>query len=70
MGGTDFDESRSIATDAAGNVFTTGRFEGTVDFDPGAGTFNLISAGNDDIFFSKLDASGNLVWAKRLGIFL
>jgi len=46
---------------------TTGYFHGTVDFDPGAGTTNLTSAGDLDIFVHKLDASGNLVWAKRIG---
>jgi len=61
------DYSSSIAVDASGNVFTTGTLEGTVDFDPGAGTQNLTSAGNIDIFISKLDAAGNYVWAKKIG---
>ncbi|MCU0444030.1 MAG: T9SS type A sorting domain-containing protein, partial [Microscillaceae bacterium] len=36
-------------------------------FDPGSGTFNLTSAGSADIFVSKLDASGNFLWAKGMG---
>jgi len=67
MGGTIYDVGLSIALDGAGNVYTTGYFEGTADFDPGAGVFNLVSAGNYEIFVSKLDASGNFVWAKRMG---
>ncbi|MBP6512770.1 MAG: hypothetical protein KA347_08880, partial [Bacteroidia bacterium] len=39
---------KTVATDAAGNVFTSGYFTGTVDFDPGAGVYNLTSAGNYD----------------------
>ena len=57
----------AIAVDGAGNVYSTGSFLGTGDFDPGAGVFNLTSAGMEDIFVSKLDASGNFAWAKRIG---
>jgi len=67
IGGTGYDIGNSIAVDASGNVYTTGWFTGTVDFDPGAGIFNLTSAGLQDIFISKLDGSGNFVWAKRMG---
>ncbi len=67
MGGTDLDEGYSIALDGSGNVYTTGYFEETVDFNPGAGVANLTSAGNADIFISKLDAAGNFVWAKQMG---
>ncbi|MCU0440483.1 MAG: SBBP repeat-containing protein [Raineya sp.] len=67
MGGTSHEQGRNIAVDASNNVYTIGYFEGTVDFDPGVGTFSLISAGNRDIFISKLDVNGNLVWAKNIG---
>lgn len=67
MGGTQVQSGRSVTIDASGNVLTTGAFHGTVDFDPGPGIYNLTSAGYGDIFVSKLDASGNFVWAKRMG---
>ncbi|HLG35711.1 MAG TPA: SBBP repeat-containing protein [Bacteroidia bacterium] len=67
MGGTSNDQGNSISIDTSGNVYSTGKFSGTVDFDPGAGTFNLTSAGGQDIFVNKLDASGNFVWAKAMG---
>lgn len=56
-----------MTTDAAGNVYSVGQFEGTVDFDPGAGTFYMVAAGtNPNGFVCKLDASGNFVWAKQI----
>lgn len=68
MGGTSSDYGKSITTDASNNVYTAGYFTSTVDFDPGAGTNNVTSAGNTDIFIQKLDASGNFVWVKTIGV--
>ncbi|MES2556313.1 MAG: LamG-like jellyroll fold domain-containing protein [Bacteroidota bacterium] len=65
--GTGDDRGTAIDIDAAGNVYTAGYFRNTVDFDPGVGTDNLISAGLIDGFLSKLNASGQQVWAKSVG---
>ena len=59
-------DGSSIALDADGNVYATGAFSGTVDFDPGPGVHNLSAAGNSDMFISKLDLSGNFVWVKQM----
>lgn len=67
MGGAESEFGSDIAVDGAGNVYTTGYFEDTVDFDPGPGTLNLTSAGSDDIFVQKLDSSGKLLWARSMG---
>lgn len=68
FGASDHDKANSIAVDASGNVYVTGFFVYTVDFDPGTGTYNLTSEfGFNDIFILKLDASGSFVWAKRFG---
>ena len=48
--GVDADVSLAVAVDSSGNVYTTGYFNGTVDFDPGAGTANLTSNGSNDEF--------------------
>lgn len=58
---------REVVADADGNVFSTGHFEGTYDFDPGAGVLNLTSAGYDDIYVTRQDAAGNLSWAYSFG---
>jgi hypothetical protein len=67
FGGGSNDNGSSITIDVSGNVYTTGSFRGTADFDPGAGTANLTSAGQDDVFVQKLDVSGNFHWAKSFG---
>lgn len=68
LGGTSTDGADSVAVDAAGNVYTVGVFQGTADFDPGPGTFELTAdPGSSDAFVSKLDQDGNFVWAGRLG---
>lgn len=67
FGSSSPDRGRGIAVDNSGNVVTIGYFNNTVDFDPGAGTANLTSFGDEDIFILKLDANGNYLWAKQLG---
>ena len=67
FGGTLGDAGNGLDVDAAGNVVVTGYFSWTVDFDPGAGVLNLVSAGDNDVFVVKLNAAGNLVWAQRYG---
>lgn len=67
MGGTGRDSGNSITTDAQGNVYTTGYFEGTADFDPSTETLELTSAGFYDIFIQKLDPDGQLIWVKQIG---
>lgn len=67
-GGTDYDLSNGITTDASGNVLITGSFESeTMIFE----TITLTNADNtgiySDIFIAKYDASGNVLWAKRAG---
>lgn len=58
-----------VVVDNIGNVFIVGTFMDTVDFDPGAGTYDLYTdaAGIRQNFIWKLDNSGNLIWAKKLG---
>jgi hypothetical protein len=66
-GSTGLDYSPSIKTDQFGNVYTTGSFNGTVDFDPGVGVYNLTSAGIHDAYIKKVDAAGNFLWAHSYG---
>ena len=57
----------SIKVDASGNIFTTGTFQQTADFDPSIATFNLTGIyGNADVFITKLNNLGSFVWAKKI----
>jgi len=67
FGGEYSDLAYSFSIDVSGNIYITGWFEGTADFDPGAGTYSLTSKGSTDVFIQKLDASGNFIWAKSFG---
>ncbi len=64
-GASQNDQAVELYTDAAGNSYFTGKFGNTVDFDPGAGVLNF-TANGDDLYVVKMDANGNLVWAKVL----
>jgi len=49
------------------NVYVTGNYSSSADFDPGSGTANLTAVGEYDIFVSKFDNAGSFVWAKSFG---
>lgn len=67
IGGSGNDVGRSVVTDASGNIYSTGAFSGTVDFDPGSGTTNATAVGSTDVFITKFDAAGNLLWVQTFG---
>jgi len=68
IGGPIVDFANKITTDGSGNVLICGAFQsGGADFDPGPGTYTLASNGSNEIHVTKLDASGNFVWARSLG---
>jgi hypothetical protein len=60
----DGDFGRGIAVDATGNVYVTGFITGTSTFGP---NISVPSAGGRDVFVTKLDSSGNFLWAKTFG---
>ena len=64
--GTSIVYGYAMTTDGAGNVYTTGWFADTGDFDPGPGVYNLTAISARDVFINKLDPSGNFLWAKQL----
>ena len=69
FGGTDSDLGYDVSVSPAGDVFLSGRYEGTVDFNPDPlATYELTSAGEFDAFYLKLDTQGDFEWATGLPI--
>jgi hypothetical protein len=59
-------EGVGIATDASGNIYNMGRFEGEeADFDPGPAVSNISFIPGIDLFLQKLDKDGNFIWAEN-----
>lgn len=64
LGGVGLEAAEGVAVDATGNVYVSGMFTGTADFDPGAGIAARTANGSEyDAFVVKLDAAGNFVYA-------
>lgn len=61
------EETLDLAVDDAGNVFATGVFADTVDFDPGPGVVNIAAVQYEDAFITKFSTVGDLVWARVVG---
>jgi hypothetical protein len=51
----------SISVDSLNNLYLTGSFSGTIDLDPGSGSFNVTSKGKEDIFAAKYDTNGKFL---------
>lgn len=69
IGGTGNDVANAIVADAAGNIYITGSFTQTVDFNRGKEQHLLSAVGlsSGDIFIAKYDNAGSLLWVRQLG---
>jgi hypothetical protein len=63
FGGTDGDNMGDVGVDAAGNVYTTGGFVGTMTL----GSTTLTSKGGTDGFVAKLNTNGKFLWSRSMG---
>lgn len=63
-GGPADEQSLGMFVENAGNAYVTGRFKSaSVAF----GSSTLTNVGGEDIFVTKYDASGNVIWATSVG---
>lgn len=67
FGGPAEDYGAGIATDSDGNVFVTGYYQGTADFDATGGTDNHTANGGADIFITKYNSDGSYGWTRTIG---
>lgn len=68
-GGSSFDYGTDVALDATGNVYVTGKFSATANFNTpsAAGSNELVSAGLEDILVVKYSSSGVVQLLRRGG---
>ena len=60
------DRMIKIALDDAENVYLTGNFSGTVDFNPAAAVYNIVTPMTTSSYICKFTTSGHFLWAKAL----
>lgn len=69
IGGTGYDSIESIAIDTSNNIYFTGAFSNTVDFDPSSNdyilTANELNDLDHDVFVCKYDSAGDFIWVKQ-----
>jgi phospholipase/lecithinase/hemolysin len=66
--GPSYENITDLALDPQGNIYVTGIFASTADFDPSNANFNLTSYGNSsDFFIAKYTNAGNFLWARGVG---
>jgi hypothetical protein len=67
LGSNPAEQGRAIQCDASGNVYTSGSFASTLDFNLGAGSEVMNASGVADIYLLKLTNSGDFIWSRKIG---
>src|SRR5690606_17730823 len=70
IGGKNVESGNAIATDLSGNIFVSGYFRDSAEFNPGTESNILVAHANtytNDVFIAKYSPEGNYLWAKNIG---
>lgn len=67
IGSSNDDELRNLAIDEHSNIYLTGQYSGTTDFDPSSNTVSITNnSWASDIYAAKYDSAGNFKWVLGL----
>lgn len=61
------EQANSVDVDSNGNIYVTGYFYSTIDFDASSGVANLTATGAQSVFVMKLNSNGAFQWVYQLG---
>jgi hypothetical protein len=67
IGGSEYSWANRISLDDSNNVYLSGFYKGTIDFDAGPGTASRTSNGDFDAYILKLDKNGLFKWVYTFG---
>jgi hypothetical protein len=67
IGGRQEETVADLISDDQGNLYLTGNFGKTVDFDPGRGQTLLAAPGDGAAYVMKMDSDAKLTWAREIG---
>ena len=65
---TNLGEATDIDLSDDGDIYISGYFGNTLDFDVGAGTYNLVPTTATDRYFAKYTNGGDFIWANRIDV--
>ena len=57
-----------VSTDSSDNIYVLGNFTGTVVFNPSDPSTSVTTDGNNNMFLTKLNSSGQYLWTKTLTV--
>lgn len=67
IGGPRTDRSNLLQIDQQNNIYISGTFQDSVNFNPGNPSNLIVAKGLEDAFILKLDPTGNLQWVNTYG---